>query len=271
MTTDLAVLERLAPFAGRDVVDVGCGPGELVRELARAGARVVGVEVSEEQLAKARAADAADAADQRPSPGPADEDGTAGTHRYLVGTAQALPLDDSSMDLAIFMRTLHHVSPADQMQALSEARRVLRPSGVVFVAEPLAEGSFFELTSLVEDEVQVRAAAQRALEQAGLAGLERVATVEYEVRACLSGVAAFHDHAVSVDPSRAEAVRAHHAEIAAAFERFGEPGDVPGERWFTQPMKADLLRPRVLNSRQNFHTEVGQGMDRDGHPSVGSA
>jgi SAM-dependent methyltransferase len=225
VTTDLDALERLIDPAGKDVVDVGCGPGILVRKLRGRGARVIGLEVSEEQLAPALAQD--------------DEAGA----RYVVGSAQDLPFDDSSMDVVIFMRSLHHISPADQSQALREARRVLRTDGAVYVAEPLPEGSHFALTSLVEDEVEVRAAAQRALAASRSVGLERVRTVEYEVRARLAGVNAFRDRTVTVDPSRAEIFAQREAEITATFERVGVPGDRPGERWFEQPMRADLLRP----------------------------
>ena len=48
--TDAAMLERLAAPAGKDVVDIGCGGGGLVRELAALGANVTGIEVSEGQL-----------------------------------------------------------------------------------------------------------------------------------------------------------------------------------------------------------------------------
>jgi hypothetical protein len=225
VTSDLSVLERLVQPARKDVIDVGCGPGVLVRELTRRDARVVGVEVSDEQLAAALSHD----------------DG--GGARYLVGRAQELPLGDASMDVVVFLRSLHHVPPPDMAQALREARRVLRADGLVYVAEPLPEGSYFALTSLVEDEVEVRAAAQRAVAESSLAGLERAATVEYEVRARLAGTSAFRERTVAVDPSRAEVFARRQDEIAAAFRRLGEPGDGPGERWFAQPMRADVLRP----------------------------
>jgi SAM-dependent methyltransferase len=224
VVTDLAMLERSVKPAGRDVVDVGCGGGGLVRDLVRLGARVVGVEISEAQLASALARDPAGAA------------------RYLVGSAQALPLDDASVDVAVFMRTLHHVPPAQLTQALREARRVLRPSGAVYVAEPLAEGDFFTLTSLVEDELEVRAAAQSALAEAALAGLRRVSTVDYEVRVCIAGLEALRARIVSVDPERATRFDARKAALAEAFGRLGEVGEKPGERCFMQPMRADLLR-----------------------------
>jgi ubiquinone/menaquinone biosynthesis C-methylase UbiE len=222
--SDLVVLERLAEPAGRDVVDIGCGGGALVRALTALGARVTGVETSEQQLAPARA-----------------NDGGSGA-RYLVGRAQQLPLEDGSVDVAVFMRSLHHVPPDAMLPALREARRVLRPDGVVFVAEPLPEGEFFELTSLVEDERVVRAAAQEALARASAAGLQRLTTLDYDVRLCLTGLEALRDRVVSVDPARASVFDARRAELAQAFARHGEPGGRPGERCFRQPMRADLLR-----------------------------
>jgi hypothetical protein len=125
--------------------------------------------------------------------------------------------------------------------ALGEARRVLRPDGTVYVAEPLAEGSFFELTSLVEDELEVRRAAQDALARAEQVGLARAATVDYAVQGRYAGVQAFRAHMVSVDPERAGVLAERAAEIAAAYDGLGTPGDTPGERCFEQPMRADVL------------------------------
>ena len=51
------MLDRLAEPAGKDVIDIGCGGGALVRELTARGARVVGVEISEGQLAAELAQD----------------------------------------------------------------------------------------------------------------------------------------------------------------------------------------------------------------------
>ena len=219
------MLERLAAPAGKDVVDIGCGEGTLVRELSARGARVIGVEISDAQLAAARA-----------------RDGGSGA-RYEIGRGQELPLPDASVDLALFMRTLHHVPVADLRGALTEARRVLRGDGAVYVAEPLAEGDFFALTRLVEDELEVRRAAQAALADAAAASLERAVTVEYDVRLELADVDAYRARVVSVDPARAEVFDARRDEIAAAFARLGEDGGRAGERWFVQPMRADVLRP----------------------------
>jgi SAM-dependent methyltransferase len=223
------MLERLVAPAGKDVVDIGCGGGALVRDLAAAGARPIGIEISDEQLASARARDNGSGA------------------RYLVGRAEALPLDDGSVDVVVFMRSLHHV-PAEHLQdGLREARRVLRPGGAVYVAEPLADGDFFALTSLVEDELEVRRAAQAALADAERVGLERAVTRDYDVTICLPDVEAFRSRTVSVDPERGPVFDERRAEIAAAFARLGTPGRQPGERCFVAPMRADVLRALSLD------------------------
>ena len=73
---DVAMLERLAAPADKDVVDIGCGGGALVRELSGRGARMTGVEISEGQLAAATS-----------------RDGGSGA-RYLIGRAERLPTSD---------------------------------------------------------------------------------------------------------------------------------------------------------------------------------
>lgn len=218
LTTDLHVLERLLALDDRDVLDVGCGGGALVRELVARGARAVGLEISEQQLGQAR---------------------TTGIGRFVVGRAEDLPLPDGSLDAVMFMRSLHHVPEPAMIPALADARRVLRPGGLVYVAEPLAEGDYFELVSIVDDETEVRAAAQRALADCERAGLERMRTLEYEVGAVSAGIETLRKRIVDVDPERAAVFDAHADELTAAFARLGEERE--SGRRFTQPMRADLL------------------------------
>lgn len=50
----------LGKVDGQDVIDFGCGEGSNTRRLARAGARMSGIDLSTRQIAHARAAEAAD-------------------------------------------------------------------------------------------------------------------------------------------------------------------------------------------------------------------
>src|SRR3954462_5074049 len=141
--TDFDQLANAIDLRGKVVVDIGCGDGAFVRALSRAGADALGIEVSEDAVARAREKDPA--------------------HRYALGGAERLPLEDQSVDVATLMRSLHHVPDPDA--AFPELRRVVR--GELYIAEPLPTGDFFELLRPVDDETEVRANAQAAIAASG--------------------------------------------------------------------------------------------------------
>jgi hypothetical protein len=215
------LLDELLDVSGRDVLDVGCGEGWLVRYIGEAGAgSVVGVDPLGVALARARAQD--------PS------------GRYLEARAEALPFDDATFDVAILFNSLHHVAEERLDEALVEASRVLRPGGVLYVQEPLAEGSFFELMRPVDDETAVRAAAQAALARAtGSGHLRIVEQRDAVVTMRLADFEAWRRLVESVEPARLESVDANEPSLRAAFERLSRP-DGHG-RVFDQPVRVMLL------------------------------
>jgi hypothetical protein len=216
-------LDELLDVRGRDVLDVGCGEGWLARRLAAAGARVVGLDPLSFALERARGYESSD---RRP--------------RYVEGAAEALAFPDSSFDVVIFFNSLHHVAPGSMDAALAEAARVLRPDGVVYVQEPLAQGPAFELLRPVNDETSVREAAQQALRRASderfveLVGRDVVLTVRHR------DFDALQTHTINVDPARAAAFDEHHAALHAAFERLGRPLEDGGME-FDQEFRINLF------------------------------
>src|SRR5262247_3077029 len=56
-TTGVTLLDLLGGVRGTRVLDLACGHGRIARELARCGARVVGVDISDVLLNMARAAE----------------------------------------------------------------------------------------------------------------------------------------------------------------------------------------------------------------------
>jgi SAM-dependent methyltransferase len=204
--SDFEQLANAVELEGRVVVDVGCGDGAFVRALAAAGAEAIGIEVSEDAVARAR--------DRDPD------------HRYLLGGAQELPLPDKSVDGATLMRSLHHVP--DPNAAFPELARVVRD--FVWIAEPLPEGEFFELMRPVDDETEVRANAQAAI--SAQTGFERVESIEYDVTLPVRDFDALRDRVLAADPGRAARFAAVENELRNRFT----PGD------YVAPMRADLLR-----------------------------
>jgi ubiquinone/menaquinone biosynthesis C-methylase UbiE len=216
-------LDELLDVRDRDVLDVGCGEGALVRRLASRGARAVGLDPSAMALERAR------------------RDGASGpTARYVEGAAEALPFADSSFDLVIFFNSLHHV-PAESMDAaLGEAARVLRSGGVVYVQEPLAKGAAFELLRPVEDETRVRGAAQEALDRAAVAGFAQVIRRDAVLGVRYADFEALRARTINVEPARRATFDEQESAVRTAFERLGRAVD--GGYELDQPFRIDLLR-----------------------------
>ncbi|APW46257.1 class I SAM-dependent methyltransferase [Rhodoferax antarcticus] len=147
---ELDLLADLVPLQASQLIELGCGAARLAGALLvrYPNARVTGLEVDERQHAKNLAA--------IPQPG----------LTFVHAGAQAVPCAVASFDGALMLKSLHHV-PTDLMaQALAEVARVLRPGGWLYVSEPVYAGPLNEIMRLFNDERVVRAAAQRALDQA---------------------------------------------------------------------------------------------------------
>ena len=110
------LLPRLQPDAS--VLDMGCGPGTITAGLARRAGTVVGVDTSAEMVESARRLTAESGVDNA---------------SFQVGSAYELPFDDESFDVVYAHQLLQHLS--DPVRALREARRVLRPGGLVAVRD----------------------------------------------------------------------------------------------------------------------------------------
>jgi ubiquinone/menaquinone biosynthesis C-methylase UbiE len=105
---------------GRDVVELGCGGGQLTVGLAERGATVTGVDLSTEQLAFARDL--------------AAEHGVADRIEFVHGDVTDLALPDASFDVATNAFVFQWVADLDA--AFTEAYRVLRPGGRFAFATP---------------------------------------------------------------------------------------------------------------------------------------
>ncbi len=146
---ELDLLGGLVPLEGRDIIELGCGAAALARQLLQRfpTSTVTALEVDARQHAKNLAAP------------------QTGLH-FMASGAQHIPLDAARFDLALMLKSLHHVPLPLQAQALGEIWRVLRPGGLLYVSEPVYAGPYNTLMMLFNDEGTVRAAAQATLDAA---------------------------------------------------------------------------------------------------------
>ena len=147
---DLGILQRtegllkaIGPVDGARIIDIGCGEGVMARALAEQGATVTGYDpfiAETSRIAVGR-----------------------GSYRLAKASADRIPEPDGVADVVLFVFSLHHVPEPSLATALQEARRLLRPSGRLCVAEPLPEGPGHYVMQPFHDETQVRQAATDAL------------------------------------------------------------------------------------------------------------
>jgi len=113
---------------GASVVDLGCGPGELLERLSERACLVIGVDNSPRMLELAGQRLGGQALQDGRNP----LDGRAGISLRL-GDLTHLPLRECEAQACVFSMVLHHLP--DPVAALSEARRVLCPGGRLIIAD----------------------------------------------------------------------------------------------------------------------------------------
>lgn len=142
---EASIIEALLALPGASVLELGCGKADKTRLVAQTAASVLALEVDPIQLARNRASDTPD------------------NVRFEYGGAENIPAADSSFDIVLMFKSLHHVPTELMGNALSEIRRVLKPGGVAYISEPVFAGDFNEILRLFHDEQVVRDAAFSAL------------------------------------------------------------------------------------------------------------
>jgi demethylmenaquinone methyltransferase / 2-methoxy-6-polyprenyl-1,4-benzoquinol methylase len=122
-----AMISRIEPAPGQSVLDVASGTAGVALGLARAGASVVGVDLTEQMLRRGQR-NVTDAA--------------MGDRIQLVaGRAEQLPFDDAAFDALTFTYLLRYV--LDPEATLRELARVVKPGGRVASLEFMLPPSRF--------------------------------------------------------------------------------------------------------------------------------
>jgi ubiquinone/menaquinone biosynthesis C-methylase UbiE len=217
-----SVLSENLSLDNLQIVDVGAGAGDLVRYMTSQGARVTGLECGVLQLEKARSCP------------------LQGDEIYIEGIAQEMPFADASFDAVIFFNSLHHVPLEHMATALDEARRVVRANGTVYVAEPIAAGSGFELHAPIDDETVVRAAAYEVIKKATTRGFMQISEIFYQTEYHYKDFAAFKEEVIRVEPRRRELFEAIENDLREVYDSLGVAQE--SGRRFEQPMRVNLLK-----------------------------
>lgn len=102
-------------FAGKAVLDIGCGNGYLLNQYARRGARPCGTDLTWTAIDLSRKRFALDRLDSC----------------FVQADAERLPFRDERFDLVVSAGVLHHIPRTEA--AIGEIHRVLKPGGTIIL------------------------------------------------------------------------------------------------------------------------------------------
>jgi ubiquinone/menaquinone biosynthesis C-methylase UbiE len=121
-------LHEYRHFAGRRVLDVGCGNGYVLSRYAAEGAEAHGVDVTRTGIRLCR---------QRFALGRLPG-------RFVVGSAEELPYADGTFDCVCSMGVIHHIPDAGR--AVGEFYRVLKPGGRLIIMVYHRNSAYYRLS-----------------------------------------------------------------------------------------------------------------------------
>lgn len=196
-------IHHIKPFVSekQTVLEVGSGDGRVSAQLTRHVGFLVGVEpmLPECRVARERGIKNAE---------------------FACGDAETLPLKTACVDLVLYTLSFHHVARDMMPQALDEARRVARPSGLIMFLEPGKRGSFFEAEKMFNacdgNEDAAKDAAVRAMRSHR--GLSPVCMMRDKTEFSVDSVEDFKD---GMRPTARHRKLKNEAEIEPFLDRYG--------------------------------------------------
>ncbi len=230
-STDLDALLGTIDFKGKNVVDIGCGDGGKAKELVKQGANVIGIEPNLESWKL----------NEFKAPG----------FKILNGGAEKLDIEDNWADIIISMYSLHHV-PTESMQgAILEACRVLKNAGTLYIAEPIAEGSYQDVCEPFLDETLIRAQAKKAVETAAIPSFKYCHEFDYQVSEYFTSFSEFVDEMMRYSLNRYEFEDVGSQQVKAQFEQTqivdGYRLDQPVKCWVLYNCDQNLIGDALCN------------------------
>jgi SAM-dependent methyltransferase len=128
------LMASLGSLSRLEILELGCGRGELAVYLATQGATVTGIDIGETLIRAARLLAEINDVDCS----------------FVRASATELPFEERTFDRVVGVAVLHHLSKEDLAQALRETQRVLKPSGTALFCEPIENSRVFDfIQSLV--------------------------------------------------------------------------------------------------------------------------
>lgn len=220
--TEVELMERLLNLNGSLIVELGCGRAGTTRLLAEAhpDCRFIATEVDVIQHEK-------------------NQQNPAQNISFRLEGAESISEPDCSVDIVLMLKSLHHVPQGIIPQAMSEVARVLRPGGIAYFSEPVYQGEFNALLSLIHDEKRVREQAFMAIQGLAQRGdMELLGQYFLNVPGRYASWEAFESRFLDITHTKLQIDEQRYRRIRTAFMKQMGPEGAS----FLKPHRIDLLR-----------------------------
>jgi ubiquinone/menaquinone biosynthesis C-methylase UbiE len=222
--TEIELMEQLLSFENTKVVELGCGSARIIRQLAltHPACCFIATEVDAIQHRK-------------------NLSNPATNISFRLEGAEAISEPDDSVDVLLMLKSLHHVPESLMSRAMTEVARVLKPGGVAYFSEPVYQGEFNALMSLIHDEQGVRELAFRSIQQLSRReDMELLGQYFLNVPGLYDSWECFESRFIDITHTKLQLDERRYQQIKAAF--MGHMGPRGAE--FLKPHRIDLLRKR---------------------------
>lgn len=217
------IYNQLLDLDDKHILELGCGTAAKTRDIATSGVdrRITALEV--DVVAHENNLQTTDLPNVK----------------FVLAGAQAIPLEDDSVDIVLMFKSLHHVPRELMEDSLREIRRVLKTGGLAYISEPVFAGDFNKILSLFNNEKEVREAAFKTLERAVDAGwFHLVEEVFFNAPRRYRDFSEFEHTIINASHSNHRLDADMYARVRQSFEKhMGEDGAL-----FLTPVRVDLLR-----------------------------
>lgn len=166
------ILQMLDTLEFANVLDVGCGTGEMLRLISEKynSVEAYGIDLSDEMIKIAKAKLSPDI-------------------NLFVGDSEHLPFSDETFEVLLCMESFHHYPNPDNV--LKEFKRVLKPNGVLFICDmwrvfPLRNIMSLAMKFLPTGDVKIYSKREivKFVKEAGFSNIiyEQISWVAYNVK-----------------------------------------------------------------------------------------
>jgi ubiquinone/menaquinone biosynthesis C-methylase UbiE len=225
--TEIELMEQLLPLREARVLELGCGSAWITRQLAQAhpDCYFIATEVDATQHEK-------------------NLGNSTSNISFRLEGAQSISEPDQSVDLVLMLKSLHHVPESVMPQAMGEVARVLKPGGLAYFSEPVYQGEFNTLMSLIHDEKEVRELAFKSIQSLSERDdMELLDQHFLHVPGLYDSWESFETRFLKVTHTKLQIDQQRYQQIKAAFMQHMGPRGAE----FLKPHRIDLLRKRNIS------------------------